>query len=99
LKLKAAADKARFEADDVLMLWAKINYVKQVGNTVTASISGLPLSPQYKAGQMLKLKSEDGGGILGQGLISSIQHHLAVGDKSVEASTNINLSYVTFPSE
>lgn len=94
-RAKESSEERRENSLSILEYWAKIAYTKKIGNTVTASVSGLPLSGGYTPGTKVRIVSEEGG-VLGTGLITKAQHNLSVGSNKVDAGTHLTLSYVTF---
>jgi hypothetical protein len=92
---KKVSEERRDNSSRILQYWARIAYTNKIGNMTTAAVSGLPLSGDYKPGNLIRLTNKEGG-VLGTGLITKVQHNLSVGSNKVDAGTHLTLSYVTF---
>lgn len=94
--VKTSTEK-RDAASSMLRYWAQINYVNKIGNITTGVISGLPLSGDIVPGTMVRLVDSNTTVPLGVGLVNNIQHNMSVDGKNLDTSSNMSLSYVTFP--
>lgn len=94
-KASAAKAKAMLRTyPTILQYWAQLAYLRDIGNTIGAVISSMPLAP-YNVGDYIQVQTRSGGQVICRGLISSVSHRMSSNGSRPEVSSTIRLSHVT----